>query len=349
MNSSMPSTVQVGHSADVRGGAGGRRWLAQRWGRLVAVGVGLLFLLAAVTEPWLSVSTFVADPWGTPAILRADYADTPLLDARPWGPLFAATAAIAVVATLAAVITRHRHASGIAGIVAGAAALVGLGTAGAAWARIWPEHDDAAARILDLVDALGFTAPLDPSQEISFRVDARGAGYGVLALVVLGLVAATSIRPDRGVVLAAGAGTVLTLPLVVVPYYIVHRIAEDEVTLAPVWWPALGAPAAAAVASIVVAVALVWWSVARPVAPSRHVRLVATLVLVAVMVVAPEMVTADGENSPLMTEGLLTVEPVAASLPEHLAILGMFVLAVAAVQSWRRGRASGTPSGRPVG
>lgn len=344
----MPTTVQAGHPGDVREGAGGGRWFAQRWGRLLAIGGGLLFLAAAVSEPWLRVRTFVEDLRRTPPILRADYADTALLDARPWGLLFAACTAITVVATLAAVITRHRHVSGIAGIVAVGAALVGLGSAGAAWARIWPKHDDAAARFLDLIHALGFTAPLGPTQDISFGVDARGAGYGILALVVFGLVAATSIRPDHGVVLAAVAGTVLTLPLVVVPYYIVHRIAEDEVTLAPVWWPALGAPAVATIASILVAVALVWWSVARPAAPGRHVRLVATLLMVAVLLVATEILDIDGTNSPLMTEGVLTVESVTASLPEHLATLGMFILAVAAARSWRRGRMTRPPSAGPT-
>jgi hypothetical protein len=76
--------------------------------------------------------------------------------------------------------------------------------------------------------------------------------------------------------------------------------------------------------------------------------LVATLLMVAVLLVATEILDIDGTNSPLMTEGVLTVESVTASLPEHLATLGMFILAVAAARSWRRGRMTRPPSAGPT-
>jgi hypothetical protein len=322
-----------------------RGWFGSRWGRLLSLAIAIALGVFGWSATWFSVSTSGTDADGRLAGQGAELV-LKAADATPWGPIFAVGIILAVVLAGSALVWPRVDVarwlaigSVAAAMVAGAAAALGFRRAVAAYEAEAGDLREAARLYFELTGD-----DLPAFYTSTFGGD--GVWLGILAALVLGLVAIRTAWPAHDVKIMAGTVTAVMLLTLAVPWLLVEQFDGAAVSIEPVTWTRIGGRAVLAVATAAVLLVLVWLSVLR----RSNVAGLPLMLFTVVWGIGSFIFenTIEVQPSGWMPEAELRSHDLVdllARLPsEFIFSVLQIVLVVVAVLAWRRNRARARPA-----
>ena len=323
-------------------------WLGARWGRLLALLLAVGLFVASLVVPWTSIflAVFVVTPDNN--LLSQDDTTTERLSELGLpGVLYAGLGTLLLLLAVAAVAASRgavsRALAGASAVVAGIA-LVDLLVA---WRRFRPAHDDAVQKLAELTRVAAAAEPAD-KDAAWLETQTPGISLGLLAVVVVLMLAAVTVRPGTGPTVTAATGSLLLVFCLVAPWATSYRVTGDGVERYHEWWFRLGAATVGVVAGTLVLAGLAWWAALRRSTGGRLPLLLCSLALAPALIVAQLNLPVDADDRVSAAELApylnIETEPRAA-FPLHL--FAILVLGLAALLAWRAAGRRAQPT-RPV-
>ncbi len=315
--------------------------LRQRWGLILATGVGGLVIGNALFQPWLS-STLIVSP------VKAESEEYGLAGAGIWGIVLTVGLVLVFVLVVAALVTSAPTSGLLALTALTASAAVAVEMVFLAL-RLGTARTASGQMAAGMLESLG-----DQVRDVWFLVYMPAPYAAASGLALLALVAAQLPRPDLGVTVLAVSGAVAGVVALVVPWATAYLPDDGSLVIDRHWvWSVGGVGVPLGLATLL----LVALGFAVPFGLRVPLPLMLGVVVVGFVVLWAPLAIEEAE----VLEGQLT-DPEPMSLPLNASPRFMefaaLLVSIAVVRAWRQARRErrnasaesplGAASGTPV-
>lgn len=295
--------------------------LRQRWGLILATGVGGLVIGNALFQPWLS-TTLIVSP------VKAQSREYGLGEAGIWGILLA-VGLIVVFALVVAALVTPEPTSGLLGLTALTASVALTVEMVFLALRLGAARTASGQTAAGMLDSLG-----DQVRDVWFLVYMPAPYAAASGLALLALAAAQLARPDLGVTVLAVGGAVAGVVSLVVPWATAYLPNDGNLVIDRHWvWSVGGVGVPLGLATLL----LVALGVAVPLGLRVRLPLMLGVVVVGFVVFwAPLTI----EETKVLESQLTDPEPMSLPLnasPRFMEFAALLV-SIAVVRTWRQAR-----------